>query len=88
MSPSERFNRTEAAVYLKVSPRTLDRLNLPCIKLTRFPQFLKSDLDAFILSRREIRASVRMAATSSKARMVTRARHNDGWLRDRLASIQ
>jgi hypothetical protein len=66
----------------------LDRLNLPCIRLTRFPQFLKADLDAFILCRREVRQSVDVAATPFRAHTMTRVRRSDDWLRNRLASIK
>jgi excisionase family DNA binding protein len=54
----ERLPRTEAAVYLGVSPQFLEgdvvsnRHKIPYIKIGRKVYYLKSDLDAWIKSRK------------------------------------
>lgn len=47
----EVFTRKEASRYLAVSIGMLDsKLNIPFLKIGRSKRYLKSDLDAFLLS--------------------------------------
>lgn len=49
---SSMLTREDAAEYLKVSTRTIDRMSIPKIKLGRATRYLKSDIEAFIASQR------------------------------------
>jgi ribosomal protein S7 len=49
----EVFTKNEACRFLKCGMSTLPKLNLPMIKIGRSVKYLKSDLEAFLLSNRK-----------------------------------
>jgi hypothetical protein len=62
------LTRTEAAEYLRRSPRGFDRLRLPRVVIDRHPLFLKADLDKFIQSKRTMPVTAPMPAVRSRGK--------------------
>ncbi len=75
----------EAAAYLRISRRNFDRLTIPRHLLgTRTPRFLRTDLDAYMASRRVepvTLAPLRVASLS------VRAKSGSEWRDRKLAEI-
>jgi hypothetical protein len=83
----------EAAAYLRTSRRNFDRLKIPRHILgSRTPRFLKSDLDAYMLSRRVEPAELpplRLAPNSFKPSFpFGKRRPQSEWLRRNLAELK
>lgn len=88
---TEVLSRVEAADYLRVSVRQLDRLDLPKSYIGRSPRFFKSDLVAFLEGSKVIPSQIASPACNLVARPVLKRRKGSSggdWLRSRLAALQ
>ncbi len=81
----------EAAVYLRISRRNFDRLKIPRHVLgTRTPRFLRTDLDAYMASRRVEPITLAPLRAAPLARMPAHSvRSNSGsdWRERKLAEL-
>lgn len=46
------FTTDEAAAYIRMSPRWLEKSDVPRVRLGRCVRFLRADLDAYLAARR------------------------------------
>ena len=80
------LTRVEAAAYLKVSVRTIDRLRVPKYQVGRLIRIRKSDLDDYLSS------GARFPAPSPKMLLVSprtgSKRKDTDWLRSKLAELK
>lgn len=80
------FNRQEAADYLRLSTRSLDRLGIPRSYLGAKPVYSRADLDAFTQASRVVPTKTttptKRATRPSKVRRFVRKPVGDDWLND------
>jgi hypothetical protein len=78
------FNRQEAADYLRLSTRSLDRLGLPRSYVGAKPIYARADLDGFVQAARVVptvtRAPVRRAIRPAKVRRFVHKPVGDDWM--------
>lgn len=87
----ELLTREEAASYLKVSVRTLDRLPLPRYYVGRLPRYSMCDLGAYLSGTRTEPQPLARGNVVVMPRSPSRSRQNAGngdWLKSRLAALK
>lgn len=83
----EVLSRREAAAFLRVSVRTLDRLELPRVYVGRSPKYLRDDLLRFLAGRRVEPAAGGEPAKRSPRLSPRPGKASQDWLRSRLDSL-
>lgn len=87
MQSAEVLSRREAAEFLRVSLRTLDRLKIPRTYIGRSPRYLRDDLLQFLLDRRTEAAADAPAQKPAPRLSVRPGKNSRDWLRSRLDSL-
>lgn len=86
-SGREVLSRKEAAEFLRVSVRTLDRLAIPRTYVGRSPKYLRDDLMEFLLARR-VEGPIDTPKPKPAPRLSARPDNSArDWLRSRLDSL-